>query len=55
MNNTEDERISIVLTVADWNQVLQGLLELPARIANPISTSIVTQAKEQLKPVELKE
>ena len=44
----DNRNILINLTADQWNIVLAGLQELQAKIANPIITEILTQAKEQL-------
>lgn len=44
----DNRQILINLTADQWNIVLAGLQELQAKIANPIITEILNQAKEQL-------
>ena len=44
----DNRQILINLTADQWNIVLAGLQELQAKVANPIITEILTQAKEQL-------
>ena len=44
----DNRNILINLTADQWNIVLAGLQELQAKIANPIITVILAQAKEQL-------
>ncbi len=44
----DDRQILINLTPDQWNIVLAGLQELQAKVANPIITVILAQAKEQL-------
>lgn len=48
----DNRQILINLTTDQWNIVLAGLQELQAKIANPIITEILTQAKEQLLAME---
>lgn len=44
------QELVIRLPVAAWNTVLQGLLELPMKTAQPIVQSIQDQAKTQMEP-----
>lgn len=44
----DNRNILINLTADQWNTVLAGLQELQAKVANPIITVILAQAKEQL-------
>jgi len=40
--------LTFVLTVDEANQVIQGIQELPAKIANPLTRKLQEQAKEQM-------
>lgn len=44
-NNTE---LTFRVTIEEANNILAGLQELPAKICNPLSVKLQTQAKEQL-------
>lgn len=47
-NPNEEKEITIKLTLPQWEVVLQGLGELPMKIAAPISQSIISQAQRQI-------
>lgn len=51
----DDRQILINLTADQWNIVLAGLQELQAKVANPIITVILAQAKEQLLAMDQKQ
>jgi hypothetical protein len=44
--------LTFTLTLDEANTVLQGLLELPAKICNPLSNKIKQQAQEQIQVLE---
>jgi len=43
-----DLKINLTLSVAEVNNILAGLQELPAKICNPLSQKIQQQAQPQL-------
>jgi hypothetical protein len=51
-NSTE---LTFKVTIEEANQILAGLQELPAKICNPLSVKLQTQAKEQLPESDTKE
>ena len=44
----ENPNLNLELTLAEVNSILAGLLELPAKVANPLMDKITKQAKAQL-------
>jgi hypothetical protein len=53
MTVEKDTVVTFTVTVEEVNHVLAGLQELSAKIANPLTQKILTQAKEQLKEAEV--
>lgn len=52
----EDVRLVLTdLTINDVNAILAALPELPAKICNPLSYKIETQAKQQVEQLEKQE
>ena len=48
--------LNFKVTIEEANQILAGLQELPAKISNPLTVKLQTQAKEQLpEPTDKKE
>jgi hypothetical protein len=45
---TNTDIITITVTVEEANAILTGLQELPAKIANPITNKIQSQAQAQI-------
>ena len=52
MEVTKDTVLTFQLTVEETNNVLAGLQELSAKICNPLTANIQTQAQKQLAPKE---
>lgn len=46
--NKQERKITVSLTLSDWNTVLQGLNEMPFKVSSPIINSITMQAQAQL-------
>ena len=46
----ENPHLNLTLALSDINHIITGLLELPAKIANPLIENITKQAKDQLEP-----
>jgi hypothetical protein len=44
--------LTFTLTIDEANTILQGLLELPAKVCNPLSNKIKQQAQEQIQVLE---
>jgi hypothetical protein len=44
-NSTE---LTFTFTIEEANIILAGLQEMPAKVANPLTVKLQTQAKEQL-------
>ena len=55
MEVTKDTVLTFELTVEETNNVLAGLQELSAKICNPLTAKIQTQAQKQLAPKEEEE
>lgn len=47
----ENPVLKFELTLNEANAVLAALQELPAKVANPLSQKLTSQAKAQLDPV----
>ena len=45
---TSTDILHISITVEEANAILAGLQELPAKVANPITQKLQSQAQEQL-------
>jgi hypothetical protein len=52
---TKELTLKFEFTVEEANIVLAGLQELPAKVANPLTTKIQKQAAEQLQPPKAEE
>ena len=50
MNENPD--LTFVLNLNEANIVLSALQELPAKVANPLTTKITEQAKEQIAKMQ---
>jgi len=50
----EEAIFNIRLTLTEANTILGALQELPAKICNPIATSIKSQAEQQLQEMSIK-
>ena len=46
----ENPNLTLELTLNEVNNVIAGLMELPAKVANPLVDKITKQAKAQLEP-----
>jgi hypothetical protein len=44
------QKLKVEMPVEYWNVVIQGLQELPAKIANPVTDEILRQVQAQVKP-----
>lgn len=52
MNETQNPTFNFVLNLEEANAILAALQELPAKICNPISDKIKTQAQEQIAAMQ---
>ena len=48
VNNQQEQKIKIELTIQDLNTVMAALQELPHRVADPVLKRVFTQAQSQL-------
>ncbi len=51
-NQNQNPEFNFVLNLNETNAILAALQELPARIANPISDKIKTQAQKQIEALQ---
>lgn len=49
-NPQPEKRISVSLTISEWNVIFSALNEVPFKLSSPIINSIQTQAQQQLQP-----
>ena len=54
-NQNQNPDFNFVLNLNETNAILAALQELPAKIANPISDKIKSQAQEQIDAIQAKE
>jgi hypothetical protein len=47
-----EQELTFTLTIEEANSVLQGLQELPAKVANPLTRKLQDQATKQLQPAQ---
>jgi hypothetical protein len=50
--NNENPEFNFVLNLNEANAILAALQELPAKVANPISDKIKSQAQEQIEKMQ---
>lgn len=47
-----EQQITFTLTIEEANNILQGLQELPAKVANPLTRKLQEQAAQQLQQAQ---
>jgi hypothetical protein len=52
IKTTMEQELTFTLTIEEANSVLQGLQELPAKVANPLTRKLQDQATKQLQPAQ---